>query len=213
MLFNQVPGNCQATAGRCFQEGVMLTTTVWRAVVLLLGLSTAAHAQSASVRIVALGASNTEGFGVSTWEAYPARLQELLRARGIDAEVINAGLSGDTTAGMLARLDAFLLDGTHLLILQPGGNDARYAISRCRDSRQHRQDQATARRARHQADRHRQRVVPLAARHRDAVGRHPLHAQRLRHPGRAPAAARAGRTRALGIVCCLLQRGNYLSQD
>ena len=83
----------------------MLTTTVWRAVVLLLGLATAAHAQSASVRIVALGASNTEGFGVSTWEAYPARLQELLKARGIDAEVVNAGLSGDTTAGMLARLD------------------------------------------------------------------------------------------------------------
>ena len=107
----------------------MLTTTVWRAVVLLLGLSTVVHAQSASVRIVALGASNTEGFGVSTWEAYPARLQELLGARGINAEVINAGLSGDTTAGMLARLDAFLLDGTHLLILQPGGNDARYAIS------------------------------------------------------------------------------------
>ncbi|MET0192638.1 MAG: GDSL-type esterase/lipase family protein [Hyphomicrobiaceae bacterium] len=107
----------------------MLTTTVWRAVVLLLGLATAAHAQSASVRIVALGASNTEGFGVSTWEAYPARLQELLKARGIDAEVVNAGLSGDTTAGMLARLDAFLLVGTHLLILQPGGNDARHAIS------------------------------------------------------------------------------------
>ena len=81
------------------------------------------------MRIVALGASNTEGFGVSTWEAYPARLQALLKARGIKAEVINAGLSGDTTAGMLARLDAFLLDGTHLLILQPGGNDARYAIA------------------------------------------------------------------------------------
>lgn len=107
----------------------MPTTKVWRAVVLLLGLSTVVHAQSAPVRIVALGASNTEGFGVSSWEAYPARLQELLKARGINAEVINAGLSGDTTAGMLARLDAFLLDGTHLLILQPGGNDARYAMT------------------------------------------------------------------------------------
>jgi acyl-CoA thioesterase-1 len=107
----------------------MLTTTVWRAVVLLLGLSAAAQAQPASVRIVALGASNTEGFGVSTWEAYPARLQELLKARGISAEVINAGMSGNTTAGMLARLDAFLLEGTHLLILQPGTNDTRYGIT------------------------------------------------------------------------------------
>jgi acyl-CoA thioesterase-1 len=42
---------------------------------------------------------------------------------------INAGMSGDTTAGMLARLDAFLLDGTHLLILQPGTNDTRYGIA------------------------------------------------------------------------------------
>jgi len=100
------------------------------ATLLALSIATGALAQSGPpARIVALGASNTEGFGVSTWEAYPARLQELLKARGIDAQVVNAGLSGDTTAGMLARLDAFLLDGTHLLILQPGTNDTRYAIS------------------------------------------------------------------------------------
>jgi acyl-CoA thioesterase-1 len=96
------------------------------AALLALALAGGAAAQTAPVRIVALGASNTEGFGVSTWEAYPVRLQALLKARGIDAEVINAGQSGDTTAGMLARLDASLLDGTHLLILQPGGNDARH---------------------------------------------------------------------------------------
>jgi acyl-CoA thioesterase-1 len=96
------------------------------AALLALALAGGAAAQTPPVRIVALGASNTEGFGVSTWEAYPVRLQALLKARGIDAEVINAGLSGDTTAGMLARLDASLLDGTHLLILQPGGNDARH---------------------------------------------------------------------------------------
>src|SRR5258708_2869361 len=88
----------------------------------LLGAGGGALAQSKAIRIVALGASNTEGFGVSSWEAYPARLQALLQARGVNAEVINAGLSGDTTGGMLARLDAFLLDGTSLLILQPGGN-------------------------------------------------------------------------------------------
>ena len=96
---------------------------------LALAVATGALAQSAPVRIVALGASNTEGFGVSTWEAYPARLQALLGARGVAAEVVNAGMSGDTTAGMLARLDAFLLDGTHLLILQPGTNDARYGLA------------------------------------------------------------------------------------
>jgi acyl-CoA thioesterase-1 len=107
----------------------MRITTFRLACAALLALAWAgeARAQSAPVRIVALGASNTEGFGVSTWEAYPARLQELLKDRGIAAEVINAGFSGDTTAGMLARMDAFLLDGTHLLILQPGSNDARYS--------------------------------------------------------------------------------------
>ena len=84
------------------------------------------QARAAPAKIVALGASNTEGFGVSTWEAYPAQLQAMLKASGIDATVINAGISGDTTGGMLARLDAHLLDGTRLLILQPGSNDARY---------------------------------------------------------------------------------------
>ena len=108
-----------------FPVGATLLATL-----LALAVATGTQAQSGKpVRIVALGASNTEGFGVSTWEAYPARLQALLKARGIEAEVINAGMSGDTTAGMLARLDAFMLDGTHLLILQPGTNDSRYGLA------------------------------------------------------------------------------------
>ena len=82
--------------------------------------------------IVALGASNTEGMGrgrtnmgVPREQAYPAQLERLLRARGVNARVINAGIAGDTTAGMLARLDSAVPNGTSLLILQPGGNDAR----------------------------------------------------------------------------------------
>jgi acyl-CoA thioesterase-1 len=98
------------------------------AFLLALMLAGGTSAQSAKIRVVALGASNTEGFGVSSWEAYPARLQALLQARGIDAEVVNAGMSGDTTGGMRTRLDAHLLDGTQLLILQPGSNDARYGL-------------------------------------------------------------------------------------
>jgi len=78
----------------------------------------AAHAQTqARVTIVALGASNTEGWGVSAAEAYPAKLQVLLNARGIDAAVINAGIAGDTTGGMLARLERAVPAGTHLVIL------------------------------------------------------------------------------------------------
>lgn len=75
--------------------------------------------------VVALGASNTAGKGVSQNEAFPAQLEGMLRARGLDVNVINAGISGDTTGGMLARLDSAVPQGTRVVILQPGGNDMR----------------------------------------------------------------------------------------
>jgi acyl-CoA thioesterase I len=80
-------------------------------------------AQADAVTIVALGASNTAGWGVPFDEAYPARLQALLQARGIDAVVRNRGIAGDTTGGMLARLESVVRPGTRLVILQPGTND------------------------------------------------------------------------------------------
>src|SRR5262249_62044821 len=67
--------------------------------------------------IVALGASNTYGKGVSRSEAYPAQLEALLRARGYNARVVNAGISGDTTGGMLGRLDGAGPGGTGLVLL------------------------------------------------------------------------------------------------
>jgi acyl-CoA thioesterase-1 len=75
--------------------------------------------------IVALGASNTAGKGVSSNEAYPAQLEAILRARGLGVTVVNAGISGDTTEGMLGRLDQAVPAGTSAVILQPGGNDRR----------------------------------------------------------------------------------------
>jgi acyl-CoA thioesterase-1 len=80
-------------------------------------------AQAATV--VALGASNTFGKGVARGQAYPAQLEALLRAKGLNARVINAGINGDTTGGMLARLDRVVPKGTSVVILQPGGNDRR----------------------------------------------------------------------------------------
>jgi acyl-CoA thioesterase-1 len=92
----------------------------------------ACGAQAADVNIVALGASNTYGSGrgrtaggVPSSQAYPAKLQALLRARGMAAHVSNAGIPGDTTGGMLGRLDSAVPDGTRIVILQPGGNDMR----------------------------------------------------------------------------------------
>jgi acyl-CoA thioesterase-1 len=89
-----------------------------------LGIFLAAGTAHAAT-VVALGASNTFGKGVSRSQAYPAQLQALLRTRGLNVQVINAGINGDTTAGMLARLDQAVPRGTSVVILQPGGNDQR----------------------------------------------------------------------------------------
>jgi acyl-CoA thioesterase I len=64
-----------------------------------------AWAQSGRPRLLLLGDSLTAGYGIGQAEAFPARLQAALVKAGIDAEVINAGVSGDTSAGGLARLD------------------------------------------------------------------------------------------------------------
>lgn len=83
----------------------------------------AATANAATV--VALGASNTYGKGVARDQAYPAQLEAILRARGSNVHVVNAGINGDTTEGMLQRLDQVVPSGVSAVILQPGGNDRR----------------------------------------------------------------------------------------
>ncbi len=75
--------------------------------------------------MVALGASNTYGKGVARSEAYPAQLEKILRAKGLNVRVINAGVNGEKTASMLSRLDRAVPKGTNVVILQPGGNDRR----------------------------------------------------------------------------------------
>jgi acyl-CoA thioesterase-1 len=103
-----------------------------RTVVCLVALVLPGAAQAASVHIVALGASNTYGHGrgrtnggVEPSQAFPAQLKAMLRGRGIDAHIANAGIPGDTTGGMLARLGSAVPAGTQIVILQPGGNDGR----------------------------------------------------------------------------------------
>jgi acyl-CoA thioesterase-1 len=98
----------------------------------ILILARAGSADAATVNIVALGASNTAGKGVARQNAYPAQLEALLRARGIDARVVNAGINGDTTGGMLRRLNSAVPSGTDIVILQPGGNDARKGVGAAR---------------------------------------------------------------------------------
>jgi acyl-CoA thioesterase-1 len=74
--------------------------------------------------VLAFGDSLTAGFGLSANEAFPARLEARLRAEGIAAHVVNAGVSGDTTTDGLARLDWSLADKPDFVILALGANDA-----------------------------------------------------------------------------------------
>lgn len=75
-------------------------------------------------KIVAFGDSLTAGFGLLEKESYPYLLQEKLKADGYDFEVINAGVSGDTTLGGLERIDWVLeMDNIKVLILELGAND------------------------------------------------------------------------------------------
>jgi acyl-CoA thioesterase-1 len=101
----------------------------WRKLVNLgLGLAVAASLAApahAAARIVALGDSLTAGFGLPTLEeSFPARLQAWLHDHGVDAEVVNAGVSGDTTAGGLARLDWSLAQPADAVLVELGANDA-----------------------------------------------------------------------------------------
>ena len=89
-------------------------------------LAFALPVKAQALNIVAIGASNTSGWGVGEQNAYPAVLQTLLRKKGIDAHVTNAGRLGDVTAGMRSRLDAAVPKGTDIVILQPGANDLRF---------------------------------------------------------------------------------------
>ena len=83
------------------------------------------YAKAQTTQVVALGDSNTAGFGVGREAAFPARLEAMLRGRGADVQVINAGVSGDTTAGMLGRLDNIVPAGAGVVIVQGGYNDLR----------------------------------------------------------------------------------------
>jgi acyl-CoA thioesterase-1 len=79
-------------------------------------------------RIVALGDSLTAGLGLPAAEAYPSLLQQRIDAGGFDYEVVNAGVSGDTSAGGLSRLDWALEGDVRVLIVALGGNDALRAL-------------------------------------------------------------------------------------
>lgn len=76
------------------------------------------------LRILVLGDSLSAGYGLNLQEAFPAQLQQALQTSGHNVTVINASISGDTTAGGLARLDWALADRPQIVIIELGANDA-----------------------------------------------------------------------------------------
>jgi len=80
-------------------------------------------AAAEEIKIVALGASQTEGKGVSNADAYPAQLERILKAEGYSVLVANEGMRGETTRDILSRLNRAVPAGTKVVILQPGTND------------------------------------------------------------------------------------------
>lgn len=99
-------------------------------VVLTFGLmtGTAGHAQPAGeakpIKMVVLGDSLSAGLGLPAAAAFPARLQKALKDSGIDVEMTNAGVSGDTASGGRDRLDWSVPKGTEAVIVELGANDA-----------------------------------------------------------------------------------------
>lgn len=87
-----------------------------------------AHAQGLPVKLAILGDSLTAGYGVRPDEAVPARLETALRKQGRNVTVINHGVSGDTSAGGLERVDWMLGDKPDIVLVELGANDALRAL-------------------------------------------------------------------------------------
>ena len=107
----------------------LLRNCLWMVLVLLLtaGLSVAAaqsRDKAAPLRIVVLGDSLAAGLQLKASDAFPAQLERALKARGHHVEVVNAGVSGDTTAAGLERLRWAVPEGTDAVIVELGANDA-----------------------------------------------------------------------------------------
>ncbi|MBT5110337.1 MAG: arylesterase [Rhodospirillaceae bacterium] len=82
-----------------------------------------AETRARDMVVLAFGDSLTAGYGLAAAESFPVRLEVMLRSKGHAVRVINAGVSGDTTAGGLARIDWLLVEKPDLVILELGAND------------------------------------------------------------------------------------------
>ena len=112
-----------------FQPLALILTALSLSLALSPAVAAAQTAPKAATEIVALGDSLSAGFGVGPGESFPEQLQAALVAKGYAVTVANAGVSGDTTTGGLARLDWSVPDTADLVILELGANDALRGIA------------------------------------------------------------------------------------
>jgi acyl-CoA thioesterase-1 len=85
---------------------------------------TTSPAFAGPIKTVVLGDSLSAGLGLSASDAFPAKLQKALKDKGIDVDIVNAGVSGDTASGGRDRLDWSVGEGTEAVIVELGANDA-----------------------------------------------------------------------------------------
>ncbi|MCS4245313.1 acyl-CoA thioesterase-1 [Rhizobium sp. BIGb0125] len=88
-----------------------------------------ANAQDRTLQLVGLGDSLMAGYQLPPTDSFTAKLEEALKAKGVNVTVTNAGVSGDTSAGGLARAEWSVPDGTDGVIVELGANDALRGIS------------------------------------------------------------------------------------
>jgi acyl-CoA thioesterase-1 len=86
-------------------------------------VSVTTEAAERTIKVVALGDSLTAGYQLAGSDAFPVQLEKALKAKGYAVEVVNAGVSGDTSSGGLARLDWSVPDGSDAVIVELGAND------------------------------------------------------------------------------------------
>jgi acyl-CoA thioesterase-1 len=96
-------------------KNLMSRRIVW--IVLIAAIAFFATMRWCSAQIVALGASATAGYGLPPSESFPSQLQAMLQARGSATRVTNAGVSGETTSQILARVNSSVPEGTRIVIL------------------------------------------------------------------------------------------------
>ena len=97
---------------------------------LVFACATFAMMSFAQAQIVVIGASNSQGKGVSPAEAWPAQLQSMLTAKGSNTQITNAAVSGQTTGQALAQLSSVLPNGTKIVLMAQGTqNDTKKGVS------------------------------------------------------------------------------------